>query len=110
MRRGQGAGAPSSPPPRARPRMSRSSTSPTAAPLPRWAGEAFRAASAGHVATDHPRFAAHSHQPLGAPQSMPRVLLSGRIDDAGMAILRARSDLVIEEMANSRPEDFLARL
>ena len=41
---------------------------------------------------------------------MPRVLLSGRIDDAGMAVLRARSGLVIEEMANSRPEDFLARL
>jgi D-3-phosphoglycerate dehydrogenase len=41
---------------------------------------------------------------------MPRVLISGRIDDAGMAVLRARPDLVIEEMANSRPEDFLARL
>jgi D-3-phosphoglycerate dehydrogenase len=41
---------------------------------------------------------------------MPRVLLSGRIDDAGMAVLRARPGLVIEEMANSRPEDFLARL
>jgi D-3-phosphoglycerate dehydrogenase len=41
---------------------------------------------------------------------MPRVLISGRIDDAGMAVLRARPDLIIEEMANSRPEDFLARL
>src|SRR5579872_5319924 len=41
---------------------------------------------------------------------MPRVLISGSIDDAGMAVLRARSDVVIEEMAGSRPEDFLARL
>lgn len=41
---------------------------------------------------------------------MPRVLISGRIDDAGMAVLRARRDLIIEEMTGSRPEDFLARL
>jgi len=41
---------------------------------------------------------------------MPRVLISGQIDEAGMAVLRARPGLVIEEMANSRPEDFLARL
>lgn len=41
---------------------------------------------------------------------MPRVLISGHIDDAGMAVLRARPGLIIEEMANSRPEDFLARL
>jgi len=41
---------------------------------------------------------------------MPRVLISGHIDEAGMAVLRARPGLVIEEMANSRPEDFLARL
>src|ERR1700736_4980804 len=41
---------------------------------------------------------------------MPRVLISGHIDDAGMAVLRARAGLTVEEMANSRPEDFLARL
>ena len=41
---------------------------------------------------------------------MPRVLISGQIDEAGMAVLRARPGLVIEEMVNSRPEDFLARL
>jgi len=41
---------------------------------------------------------------------MPRVLISGSIDEAGMAVLRARPGLIIEEMANSRPEDFLARL
>jgi D-3-phosphoglycerate dehydrogenase len=41
---------------------------------------------------------------------MPRVLISGSVDDAGMAVLRARPGLIIEEMASSRPEDFLARL
>src|SRR5262245_35461091 len=41
---------------------------------------------------------------------MPRVLLSGRIDEAGMAVLRSRPGLVIEAMTGSRPEDFLARL
>ena len=60
------------------------------------------------LAKRHSRFIAHFTAGPGVP--MPRVLISGRIDDAGMAVLRARSDLVIEEMANSRPEDFLARL
>src|SRR5436189_6344535 len=41
---------------------------------------------------------------------MPRVLVSGQIHVDGMAVLRARPDIVIEEMPQSRPEDFLARL
>jgi D-3-phosphoglycerate dehydrogenase len=41
---------------------------------------------------------------------MPLVLLSGRIHDDGIAILRAREDVVIEEMAGSSPAEFVARL
>jgi D-3-phosphoglycerate dehydrogenase len=41
---------------------------------------------------------------------MPRVLISGGIDEAGMAVLRARPGLVVAEMKGSRPEDFIAEL
>ena len=41
---------------------------------------------------------------------MPRVLLAGRIHDDGMARLRARPDLVIEEMEDLEPATFVRRL
>ena len=41
---------------------------------------------------------------------MPRVLLAGRIHDDGMALLRSRPDLVIEEMEDMGPAAFVRRL
>ena len=41
---------------------------------------------------------------------MARVLLSGRIHDAGMAVLAARSDVVVEEMPDGEPETFVKLL
>jgi D-3-phosphoglycerate dehydrogenase len=41
---------------------------------------------------------------------MPRVLIAGRIHDDGMAILRARRDLVIDEMADTEPPTFVRHL
>jgi D-3-phosphoglycerate dehydrogenase len=41
---------------------------------------------------------------------MPRVLLAGRIQPEGMAVLRTRRDLVVEEMEDTGPEAFVARL
>jgi D-3-phosphoglycerate dehydrogenase len=41
---------------------------------------------------------------------MPRVLIAGRIHDDGMAILRARPDLVVEEMPDTEPATFVRLL
>jgi D-3-phosphoglycerate dehydrogenase len=41
---------------------------------------------------------------------MPRVLLAGRIHEDGMAILRARPDLVIEDMEDQGEQAFIDRL
>jgi D-3-phosphoglycerate dehydrogenase len=41
---------------------------------------------------------------------MPRVLIAGRIHDDGMAILRARPDLVIVEMPDTEPAAFVRLL
>jgi D-3-phosphoglycerate dehydrogenase len=41
---------------------------------------------------------------------MPRVLLAGRIHEDGMARLRARADLIIEEMEDVEPAAFVRRL
>lgn len=41
---------------------------------------------------------------------MPRVLLAGRIQPEGIAVLRTRQDLVVEEMDDTGPAAFVARL
>jgi D-3-phosphoglycerate dehydrogenase len=41
---------------------------------------------------------------------MPRLLLSGRIHDDGMTVLRARPDLVIEDMDDEDEQAFVERL
>jgi D-3-phosphoglycerate dehydrogenase / 2-oxoglutarate reductase len=49
----------------------------------------------------------HSFRPL---PPMPRVLLSGRIHDDGLAVFRARPDIVIEEMPDGEPQTFVRLL
>jgi D-3-phosphoglycerate dehydrogenase len=41
---------------------------------------------------------------------MPRVLLSGKLHPDGMAVLRARDDVTIVEMAGEEPDEFVAKL
>ncbi len=41
---------------------------------------------------------------------MPRVLLSGRLHPDGMAVLRARDDVTVVEMASEDPAEFVAKL
>ena len=41
---------------------------------------------------------------------MPRVLLSGKLHDDGMAVLRARPDITIVQMASEDPAEFVAKL
>jgi D-3-phosphoglycerate dehydrogenase len=41
---------------------------------------------------------------------MPRVLLSGKLHPDGMAVLRARDDVTIVEMASEDPAEFVAKL
>ena len=41
---------------------------------------------------------------------MPRVVISGQIHDDGMAVLRTRADLDIEQLADERPETLRASL
>jgi len=41
---------------------------------------------------------------------MPHVLISGRIDESGLALLRARADLTVQELPEDRTEDLAAHL
>ena len=41
---------------------------------------------------------------------MPRVLLSGKLHDDGMAVLRARPDVTVVQMTGEDPAEFVAKL
>ena len=41
---------------------------------------------------------------------MPRVLLSGKLHDDGMAVLRARHDVTVVQMTGEDPAEFVAKL
>lgn len=55
-------------------------------------------------------FRFNARENVVSSRQMPRVLLSGKLHDDGMAVLRSRDDVTVVQMASEDPAEFVAKL